>query len=226
MELSIGGRYVTLPLHQFEAGHHLAVSQVARYSHEPKQSHAAAVKMIVRYLARTREKGTIVKPTGLLKSRLLCRRRFAGLFGSEDSEDPTSARLRTGYIILMGGSSLIWHSKLQTKTALSTMEAEYSALSSSLRALLPLKRMLHELTTGIDLPTSTIATIKARAFEDKQRSHDARNDTSINLPNQVLLDKSASLLGTRTKRRNRDFTMRHHRSIGRLFHKGTCPRCL
>ena len=36
-----------------------AVSQVARFSHTPKQSHAAAVKTIVRYLAHTICHGTI-----------------------------------------------------------------------------------------------------------------------------------------------------------------------
>ena len=41
-----------------------AVSQVARFNSAPKQSHAAAVKMIVRYLKGTTAKGTIFKPTG------------------------------------------------------------------------------------------------------------------------------------------------------------------
>ena len=37
-----------------------AVSQVARFTHNPKQSHGTAVKMIVRYLARTHDKGSTV----------------------------------------------------------------------------------------------------------------------------------------------------------------------
>jgi hypothetical protein len=40
-----------------------AVSQVARYNKDPKQTHATAVKMIIRYLKRTRDKGMIVKFT-------------------------------------------------------------------------------------------------------------------------------------------------------------------
>ena len=38
-----------------------AVSQVARFNHAPKQSHATAVKTIVCYLAGTADKGIIVK---------------------------------------------------------------------------------------------------------------------------------------------------------------------
>ena len=42
------------------------VSQVARFSHNPKKSHATAVKTIVRYLNRTSDKGMIIKPSGNL----------------------------------------------------------------------------------------------------------------------------------------------------------------
>jgi hypothetical protein len=43
-----------------------AVSQAARFSHDPKASHATAVKTIIRYLSRTSDKGMIVRPTGVL----------------------------------------------------------------------------------------------------------------------------------------------------------------
>jgi hypothetical protein len=39
-----------------------AVSQAARFSSDPKQSHATAVKTIVRYLAATADKGIILNP--------------------------------------------------------------------------------------------------------------------------------------------------------------------
>jgi hypothetical protein len=41
-----------------------AVSQVARFNHSPKKSHASAIKTIVHYLHRSADKGTIVTPTG------------------------------------------------------------------------------------------------------------------------------------------------------------------
>jgi hypothetical protein len=41
-----------------------AVSQVARFTSNPKQSHATAVKMIVRYLVSTKLFGTIMRPYG------------------------------------------------------------------------------------------------------------------------------------------------------------------
>jgi Reverse transcriptase (RNA-dependent DNA polymerase) len=43
-------------------------SQVARFSNNPKKSHASAVQVILRYLKRTADKGLIVKPVLLGKS--------------------------------------------------------------------------------------------------------------------------------------------------------------
>ena len=108
-----------------------AVSQAARFSNDPKQSHATAVKTIVRYLVGTRTNGTCVTPTGKLDIKLFVDADFAGLFKKEANNDADSARSRTGYVLLLGGFPLIWKSHLQTEISLSTLEAEYSALSSS-----------------------------------------------------------------------------------------------
>ena len=40
-----------------------AVHQIARFSHAPRQSHAMAVKRILRYLKETHDKGLIMSPT-------------------------------------------------------------------------------------------------------------------------------------------------------------------
>ena len=123
-----------------------AVSQVARFSSNPKQSHAAAVKRIVRYLAHTVNKGTIFTPKAE-EYRLDCYvdADFAGLHGREPEDNPTSAKSRTGYIVYFCGCPLIWKSQLQTETALSTFHAEYVALSSAARAIISLQRVLKEI---------------------------------------------------------------------------------
>ncbi len=58
---------------------------------------------------------------------------FGGLFSVEDKQDPVSIKSRTGYVITYRGAPLLWVSKMQTQVALSTMEAEYIALSQSMR---------------------------------------------------------------------------------------------
>jgi hypothetical protein len=48
------------------------------------------------------------------------------------------------------------------------LEAEYSALSSSLRALIPIRELLFEATTRVALPSSVTTTISSEVFEDNQ----------------------------------------------------------
>ena len=146
-----------------------AVSQVARFSNEPKKSHAIAVKKIVRYLLRTHEQGTTVKPLPELKLDTFVDADFAGLYGSDPPEERTSAISRTGYIIKLSNMPLVWKSQLQTTITLSTMEAEYSALSASMRVLIPIREMLLEFEKYVDVPAhfrSVDSSISTTVHED------------------------------------------------------------
>jgi len=122
-----------------------AVHSCARFSHAPRAVHATAVKRILRYLVRTRDKGLHMSPTDLLKVDCYVDSDFAGLFGAEHDQDPVSVKSRTGYIIKYRGCPLLWVSKLQTMISLSTMESEYQALSQSMRDLIPIREILKEI---------------------------------------------------------------------------------
>ena len=54
---------------------------------------------------------------------------------------------RTGYVVTYRGAPLMWASKMQTLVTLSTMEAEYIALSQSMRDLIPIREVLKEIMT-------------------------------------------------------------------------------
>jgi hypothetical protein len=143
-----------------------AVSQVARFTHSPKQSHATAVKTIVRYLFGTRDRGTIVHPTGDLRLLAWVDADFAGLYKSDPDYDPTSAKSRMGYLISLAGCPLVWKSQLLHIISLSTFESEYVALSACMRVLLPIRRTLLEIAEHLGLEQALRATIRARVFED------------------------------------------------------------
>jgi hypothetical protein len=99
-----------------------AVHQAARYSHGTKNSHAIAVRRILRYLKGTADKGIIFKPN---KSNTIdCRvdSDFAGLFGVEDGLKPICAKSRTGYVIKFCDVPILCVPKMQTQIALATME--------------------------------------------------------------------------------------------------------
>ena len=97
-----------------------AVHQAARFSHAPRQSHAIAVKRILRYLKSTEDKGMIMTPTEEHRVDCYVDSDFAGNFAVENAQDPVSVKSRTGYIILYRGSPLLWVSKMQTQVALSS----------------------------------------------------------------------------------------------------------
>ena len=56
----------------------------------------------------------------------------------QSSIDPLSTHSRTGFVIYYAGCPIVWTSKIQTITALSTTETEYIALSSALQEELEL----------------------------------------------------------------------------------------
>ena len=128
-----------------------AVSQVARFSHNPKKSHASAIKTLIRYLSGTKNQGVIYKRPKTLQLDCYVDADFAGLYGREPPESPTSVKSRTGYIISVGGCYILCKSQLQSTIALSTSEAEYGALSQAMRAIIPIRETLLELIRAVDM---------------------------------------------------------------------------
>jgi hypothetical protein len=122
-----------------------SVNQCARHTHNPRESHAKAVKHICRYLKGTATRGLEFTLNGEMAVDCYVDSDFAGLWNQEDDQDPVSTRSRTGYFLTFGGCPLLWGSKLQTETALSTMEAEYIALSQSMRELIPIREIILEM---------------------------------------------------------------------------------
>jgi hypothetical protein len=139
-----------------------ATHQCARYNHSPKQSHEEALKRIGRYLKGTLQKGLILNPSHSLKIDCYPDADFAGLWTRDDKQDPHCVRSRTGYVICVSNCPVLWKSKLQSEIALSTMEAEYVALSTSCRDLFPLIDITKELceTIKVDMNTDTKMHIK------------------------------------------------------------------
>ena len=140
-----------------------AVSQVARFSHQPKQTHANAVKRIIKYLKGTAEHGCIFTKPKSLSLDMYVDADFAGLYGVEPIESPISVKSRTGYVIAISGCYLMAKSQLQTSIAQSTGEAEYIALSNALRTLLPIYNMLKEFIKVIVISDPVSCTV-VRSF--------------------------------------------------------------
>jgi hypothetical protein len=92
---------------------------------------------------------------------------FAGTWSTDTSEDPSSFKSQTGYVITFASCPVLWCSKLQSEIALRTTEAEYIALSQSARDLIPMRGLLQELSAATKLTVgSTIA--HSTIFEDNK----------------------------------------------------------
>jgi hypothetical protein len=80
--------------------------------------------------------------------------------------DPSTAKSRTGFVITYGGCPLSWASKLQTDVALSTTEAEYTALSTSLREVIHLMQLVQEANTMGWVTYQGAPIVHCKVFED------------------------------------------------------------
>ena len=91
---------------------------------------------------------------------------FCGLSGSETPNDRIAAKSRTGYVILLTGCPLLWKSSLQTATSISMMKAEYVALSTAMRDMLPLNRLVKPIAKVVTGDDNVKVTTKSDVFKD------------------------------------------------------------
>ena len=93
---------------------------------------------------------------------------FAGLYGYEDEQDPVCVKSRTGFTLTLFGCPILWSSKLQTDITLSSTAAEYVAFSMAMRELLPMRALLKEIGSKLDLTFVSDRLVCSTVFEDNQ----------------------------------------------------------
>ena len=125
------------------------VHQCTRFTHAPRKSHVIGINGILHYLRGSKHKGLVLSPSDKLQVDCYVDADFAGLWNVEQDQDPLCVKSRAGYLIMFMGCPLTWVSKLQTQIALSTMEAEYIALSQSMRDLIAIREVIQEIQTFV-----------------------------------------------------------------------------
>jgi hypothetical protein len=125
--------------------------------------HTAAVKRIGRYLLETADKEIICHPND---ESVTCSAdaSFAGEWHKSIAQDVgDTARGGTGFVVMYANCPTIWSSKLQTEFTLSATEAEYVALSQSLREVVPTLELLSELKESKFAYNDDIPTVHCKA---------------------------------------------------------------
>ena len=96
---------------------------------------------------------------------------FAGGFDRRIAgTDPTTSKSRSGWASTYAGCPVTWASKLQMLTALSTTEAEYIALSTTCRELIPMLEFTKEMRSYHIKSHPATAKIHCKIFEVNGRA--------------------------------------------------------
>lgn len=122
------------------------VGILSRKVSSPTETDWTEAKRIVRYLIHTVDYGLVLGSSSKeFQLTAYCDADWAG-----DSSDRKSC---SGFLFRLGGATVAWASRKQTCVAMSTMEAEYVALSEAAREAVWMRRLLTELNETPKLPT-------------------------------------------------------------------------
>ena len=91
-----------------------SVHHCAWLSHAPQESNEEAIKHICQYLQGVKGNGLTFQPNTSLELDLYVDADFSVLWNYEDDQDTVFVKSRTGYLLTLGGCTIIWRSKLQT----------------------------------------------------------------------------------------------------------------
>ena len=121
-----------------------AAGKLSQFLNKPTSQHLLAAKRVLRYL-----KGTLK-----LGIRYGCPDTPPIGFSDADwAGDIDTRRSTTGYVIMLNNGAVAWRSQRQPTVALSTMEAEYMALTEATKELIWMHGLLTELGYENENPT-------------------------------------------------------------------------
>ncbi|KAJ3532326.1 hypothetical protein NM688_g7442 [Phlebia brevispora] len=154
-----------------------AVQHLSQFCSAPTQTHWTVVKHVMHYLNGTLRVGIKYGPRAKAQDLEL-----TGYSDADWAGDANDRKSVSGYVFLFGGGPITWSSKKQPTVALSSMEAEYMAMSHAAREVLWLRNLLTEL--GIVQKSGTpvnvdnqgaIAYSKLNVFHGRSKHIDIRH---------------------------------------------------
>ena len=151
-----------------------AVGTVSRYMHNPEKEHWQALKWILRYIKKTLNVGLIFKKDDMVGQHVV------GYCDSDYAGDHDKCRSTTGYVFTLAKTPVSWKSTLQSTVALSTTEAEYMAITETVKEAIWLQGLLDDLGVGKKQVTvfcesqSTIHLAKNQVYHARTKHIDVR----------------------------------------------------
>ncbi|PHT79031.1 hypothetical protein T459_17083 [Capsicum annuum] len=148
-----------------------AVSVVSRYMANPGKEHWKVVQWIFSYLHGSAD---VCLQFGRNRDRVI---RYVD---SNFTGDHDKSRSLIGYVFTIGGCSISWKATLHTMVALSTTEAEYTAITEAFKEAIWLKVLFGELSKHLQITTvfcdsqSVIFLTKDQMFHERTKHINVR----------------------------------------------------
>lgn len=121
-----------------------AIHILSQFMHKPRSAHWEAALRVLHYLKGTVGHGILLRADTDLTVTAWCDADWAGCL--------VTRRSLTGWFIQLGGSSISWKTKKQKMVSLSSAEAEYRAMTFTLKEILWLCALLKSLGVRFTSP--------------------------------------------------------------------------
>jgi hypothetical protein len=124
----------------------VSTSILARKVSCPSNSDWIAAKRVIRYLVGTKDLKLVFGGAGSSET-------LVGYSDADWAGDQTDSKSNTGFVFLYNGGAVSWASRKQNCVTLSSMEAEYVALSEACQEVVWLRELFEELGIPQESPT-------------------------------------------------------------------------
>jgi hypothetical protein len=132
-----------------------AVGMLCRALDNPSEKHLQGAETLLSYLAGTSTVGVTWNSTNTFELSARYSPLKNGLVSLSDSDWSTGKSI-SGFVLFMGGGPIVWASKRQPVTSLSSTEAEYYAASTCGTEVLYVRYLLHDLGVPETTPTTML----------------------------------------------------------------------
>ena len=129
-----------------------AIGVLCRALDNPSERHLVAADVVLAYLASSREMGVVYDSKHVFSLSARYSPLKDGLIGLSDSDWSTGKSI-SGFVLILCGGAIVWASKKQPVTSLSSTEAEYYAASVCGAEILYIRHLLQDLGVPESLPT-------------------------------------------------------------------------
>jgi hypothetical protein len=124
-----------------------AIGVLCRFSENPGRAHWTALKRVLRYLQGTSEYKLTYQPSSTTDEPFITHS-DADLGGNVDNSRSTA-----GFVISVGGGAVLWSSRLQKHTSLSSTESEYTTASATGCEIIWMREFLDEIGYDTSSPS-------------------------------------------------------------------------